>query len=572
MSRSPNHRCARLGVALVVAWLGAACGDRSVPSIGRPSTRAPSNPVEDPGSSSSSPPYSLPSFRVECKPGEEPAPATGARRLTGRQVAWSLQDVLPWIEAGSVFVPSEFFLGERPTVYGFENDAAKLSVSRTMVEDASSLARTVGRLAAEQVARVPGCRADRACLRAHALRVARRLWRHDLGGEETALLGALFDEAADRSGPAVAYGATLEAVVGAPDFLYLLEPAGGDEDGDGRVALPPYALAARLAYMLWSSAPDDALLDAAAQGRLATREDLAREVRRMTADARFVRTLGAFHQQWLAARVRTSVQRTPPPGVVLMDDALDAEFEHFFGLAWEGGLTLDELLSTTTYSVNDALAIMYGAAPAGGQGWRTLEADPARRKGVLTLLSYLAARTDNFDSSPIKRGHTPILALFCADVPPPPANLFASLPKPGEMEGTNRDRYEFAVHRQPCWSCHAAMNQLGYGFENYDLLGMWRSQDDGHPVDASGHVVGTDVEGPFVGALEFIDKVRGSAQVRDCYASHWMRYALGRHDTGCDTLEAAEAFARSGGNVGALVEAVVSSTAFRTRSAVEAAP
>jgi hypothetical protein len=259
----------------------------------------------------------------------------------------------------------------------------------------------------------------------------------------------------------------------------------------------------------------------------------------------------------------------------IVDDvlaSLDGEFEHFFDEAWMGGLTLDELLSTTKFSVNDALAIMYGAAPAGNRAWRPLEVDPRQRKGVLTLASYLSARTDNFDSSPIKRGHTPIMSLFCVDVPPPPANLFASLPKPAEMEGSNRDRYEFAVHREPCWACHASMNQIGYGFENYDLIGMWRTTDDGHPVDASGYVVGTDVEGPFNGALEFIEKVRKSEQVRDCYASHWMRYALGRHDTGCDTIEAARAFEGTNGDVAALVEAVASSTAFRTRAAAEAAP
>lgn len=513
---------------------------------------------------------SVPGFKVACHPSDPAPSARVVRRLTGREISYALQDVLPWVRAD--YAPNLTWLGDKPAVAGFENDPASSAVNRPAVEDAADVATNVGRLVSERSAGIPSCYGDAACIRSYVLEVARLLWRRDLSAEERTQLTGLFDEVVAQGDVPAAAGAAVEAILASPDFLYRLEGAQVAPPGAGALAVTPVELASRLSFLLWDSVPDDELLDAASGGRLGTPAEIEAQARRMVADPRFVRMLGAFHVQWLSARERTSVSGHPPDGTVMLNDSLDAELEHFLGAALENGLTLRELLTTSNFAVNGDLALMYGL-PHGADGWRVERLDPAKRKGILTTVSFLGARTDNFDSSPIKRGHTMQRSIFCVDVPPAPNTALVVVPKPAEYpDATNRERYDRAVKVNGCWGCHQSMNELGYGLESYDILGMWRDTDHGKPVDASGRIVSSDVDGPFNGGVELVERVAGSAQVRECYASHWMRYALGRAETGCETLPVAERFEESGGDIVELIVAVATSDALRTRTAAEAAP
>jgi hypothetical protein len=137
-----------------------------------------------------------------------------------------------------------------------------------------------------------------------------------------------------------------------------------------------------------------------------------------------------------------------------------------------------------------------------------------------------------------------------------------------QMPKTNRDKYALHTAVPTCQSCHELIDGIGFAFEHYDSLGTWRDEDNGYPVDATGTLLGTDVNGPVTDAVDLMQRMAGSRTIHDCYVKQLFRYAFGRNEGAEDlpTLEyLQEGFWRSGGDIPELLVNITASYEFRYR-------
>jgi hypothetical protein len=180
------------------------------------------------------------------------------------------------------------------------------------------------------------------------------------------------------------------------------------------------------------------------------------------------------------------------------------------------------------------------------------------------------------DSSwPIYRGKFVREALFCQDLPSPPPNV----PKPPDVQPGVSTRERLSQHETDpaCKSCHSLMDPIGFGFEAFDAIGHFRTTDGNQPVDASGDIIQTDVDGAFNGVAELGQKLAQSTMVRQCVARQWFRFGTGRYEQsmdGCSMKSIIDAFTTAGSSLNVLPQALVASDAFLYRRpiALEASP
>ena len=157
--------------------------------------------------------------------------------------------------------------------------------------------------------------------------------------------------------------------------------------------------------------------------------------------------------------------------------------------------------------------------------------------------------------------------LLCGVINAPPANADTSTPEraPGSAPVTNRTLFEERTAPAQCQGCHVQINGLGFGFEHYDATGRFRAKDDTLPVDATGTITGTDVDGAYDGAIELSERLARSRTVSDCAATHWIRYTTGRRVEAADAClveRARSSLAASGGDLRELLIAIVTSPEF----------
>lgn len=350
---------------------------------------------------------------------------------------------------------------------------------------------------------------------------------------------------------------TMTAMLESPHFLYRLELSGG-ELGDGSVALTPHELASRLSYLLWRSMPDDALFAHADDGSLLAPATLEAEARRMLDDPRAADTIVDFHRQWLALDRVAVVDEPRLPSLYPewdegMRDAIARESEDLVRISIvEGDGTLASLFVSPAARVDARLAALYGV-PAPEPGTFADVTLPPERAGILTRAAFLSSRAHSEQGSPPLRGAFVMSRVLCEPslAPPPDADITPPVPMPGETL-TNRMLFERRTASATCRGCHDRIDGFGFGFEHFDAMGRYRTEDHGLPVDASGALTGTDVDGAYVGAVELSQRLGASRTVRACATRQWTRFALGRSAEQGDTcLEGRleRAFESSGGDV-----------------------
>jgi hypothetical protein len=315
--------------------------------------------------------------------------------------------------------------------------------------------------------------------------------------------------------------------------------------------------------------PDEALFQDAQSGALADPKTLEAEARRMLADPRAADAVRAFHEQWLELEGLDTVSKDPAyyPS---FDDSLRAsmrtEAETFFErVVLEDG-HLSTLLTAPFSYVNADMAAFYGVT-APSKAWSKVQLSSTQRAGLLTLPALLATHAKPNQSSPVYRGKFVREALLCQPLPPPPPDLTIVPPDPDPSATTKQ---QFAQHSKDpaCASCHQLMDPLGFGFEHYDGIGRYRTNDGNFPVDSTGEVLQTeDADGPFDGAVELAQRLAESDQVRDCVARHWLRFALKRGEVGDESsLTLAEKkFAESDYDIRELLVSIVLTHGFRYR-------
>jgi hypothetical protein len=361
--------------------------------------------------------------------------------------------------------------------------------------------------------------------------------------------------------------AALRAVLLSPHFLFMVERTSGT--GDTAFPVDDRALATRLSYFLWSSMPDAELSGLAAAGTL-TRDAsaLAGAVERMLSDPKASELTHNFAGQWLPLRRLSLVEpdpRTFPNYRVELRDASVGETERFFRALVDENAPVETLLTADFTFVNSALAQHYGI-PASGADFQRVSLADSGRAGILGQMSVLAATSHPSQTSPTKRGAWVLEQLLCSPPNPPPADLMIDPlgePDPGQ---TLRQRVEAHRANDLCAGCHAIMDPIGFGLENFDAVGAHRTTDNGLPIDASGTL--EDV--PFSGAQELATLLASDARFAGCASRQLLTYAVGRSfDTpdGHAYAEALAAHARAEGRRGLedLVLTVAQSEAFRTR-------
>jgi hypothetical protein len=330
--------------------------------------------------------------------------------------------------------------------------------------------------------------------------------------------------------------AALQRVLVDPEFVYRSEPEPAAVPAAKSYRVGDLALASRLSFFLWSSVPDDELIDLAAQGKLKDPVVLEKQVRRMLADPKSEALITNFTGQWLGVRSL----KTSEPVVNLFpdfDDNLRAAYQHetelFFGsIAREDRSILDLLTANYTF-VNERLAKQYGIPNVYGSQFRevTLPADLDMRRGLLGKGALLTQTSNAARTSPVTRGKWFLQTFLGVSPPDPPPNVPALKEQAVDSTGNAKPptmRQTMEAHRTNpvCASCHKIFEPIGLSLENFDSVGTWRTMDGDSPIDASGVLVdGSKVEG--VASLRDA-LVRRSDQFVRVVTEKMMTYALGR--------------------------------------------
>jgi hypothetical protein len=317
-----------------------------------------------------------------------------------------------------------------------------------------------------------------------------------------------------------------------------------------------------------STAPDDQLLAAAADGSLTTPGVLKVQTERLLATPRALESFQHWVNEWWELEALPSVEKDTGLYRNWTRD-LPAAFAHetnlFLADAWQTGPTLQKLLAGTTTFADANLATFYGYPLPAQPGFQPIALDPTRASGLLTQGSFLATHAQANQTSPVQRGKFVRARLFCTTPPPPPPDLVVTPPKVDPRLST-RQRYQEHSADPFCASCHQLMDPIGFTFEHFDATGRWRDVDGGQPVDATGALTGTDVDGDLDGVASLGARLAGSDQVRGCVATQWFRWAFGRTEVSSDDLCTidilAGALASGGGDLRSLVRATVTTPTF----------
>jgi hypothetical protein len=236
---------------------------------------------------------------------------------------------------------------------------------------------------------------------------------------------------------------------------------------------------------------------------------------------------------------------------------------------FEGDGTFQSLLTSPQTSLNGPLAQLYGAQGS-GSGFAPATLNGAQRSGLLTRAAFLTVTGAANGSNPVKRGKRIYENLLCRELTPPPGVTIPPADPP-EAGGTTRERFQ-RHEENSCAGCHVLLDPLGFAFENYDGIGKWRDTDNGSPVNAASTTMLDGVSVSFNNGVELSSALAASAEVRDCFAKQWVRYALDRVETDYDAASiqtAATAFAQGTHSIPALVASVSTIRSFRYRMLAE---
>lgn len=429
----------------------------------------------------------------------DPGPSV-VQRLTRRQYNNTVRDLL-----GVTARPAETFPADGGGGGGFDNNAATLFVPPILLE--KYLTAAAGVLAEADPARYliarpgPDLTKEQAARRCIAT-FARRAFRRPVKEAEVDRLLRLFHHA-DARGDSFddAVRLALRASLVSPNFLYLVERDRSDADGDAPYAVSDHELACRLSYFLWSSMPDQALSDLADAGKLHDPAVLEAEVRRMLADPKSRALAEDFAGQWLRvgnlAELAEPDRRLFPEYTPELRDAMAEEaITYCHAILREDRPVLELLDSDYTY-LNERLAKHYGIEGVTGPDFRRVALKDRNRGGVLGMAAVLTITSYPRRTSPVLRGKWVLEEILGTPPPPPPPSVKALPPDDRVKDGmTFRQRLE--QHRKDvnCASCHSRLDPLGFGLENFDVLGRWRDQINDEPVDASGKLTtGEDFTG-----------------------------------------------------------------------------
>jgi hypothetical protein len=495
----------------------------------------------------------------------DPTPVV-LKRLTKAQYEHSVRDLV-----GDVAIPislepdnaSDGFL-----VVG----GSKSSISALGVERYESAAHAIAEQAMEPgpirdalLPCTPASDNDAACAREFVGAFGRRAFRRPLADDELSryvdrAIGAMNKLGDFHQG----LGFAMAGMLMSPYFLFRVEL--GTPDGD-RLRYSDYEIASRLSYFLWSSTPDDALLDAAASGQLSDEAGLAAQVSRMLADDKARRGVRSFFDErftlYLLDDLVKDTSIYPTMSADLGPDAREETLATIEDLVVDRDADYRSLFTSRRTFINRRLASLYRVPAPDLEAFAptTLPADGARA-GILGHASILAQNAHATSTSATLRGKFIRTVLLCNEIPPPPADVDTSLPEATESFPTLRDRIAQHIADPACAVCHSFLDPVGLGLEQFDGLGAFRVEENDQPIDPSGEL--DNVE--FGDARGLGATLYAHPNVAACLTRHLYRYAIGTVEQKGDGAlidQLTEQFVDDGHSIKALMRRIALSDGFR---------
>jgi hypothetical protein len=404
-------------------------------------------------------------------------------------------------------------------------------------------------------------------------RFLRQAYRRTPTADELRRMTSLVDSVvADGENWEAGIQLAVQATLCSPKFLFRVEPD-AQPQGEGTQALDEFELASRLSYFLWSSMPDDELLDAAARGELAA--NIEAHTLRMLADPKSRALVESFAPQWLQIQ-RLATFAPDRELFPTFNDRLRAamltETSLFFESVMREDRSILDLIDADYTFLNERLANHYGVKaangdPIEGDEFRRVSLPQGQRGGLLTQASVLTVTSNPTRTSPVKRGRWALEQILGEPPPPPPPDV-PDLPEDEQAVGSGSIRERMEIHRKnpSCANCHKEMDAIGFAFENYDAIGAYREKDGQYDIDTAGEFAdGTQ----FRGAADLKRIIAGrKTPFARCLTEKLLTYALGRGTESYDRPAVERIVGRLEADeyrFSALVAAIVQSDPFRKR-------
>ena len=345
----------------------------------------------------------------------------------------------------------------------------------------------------------PASAADEsACAKRILATVARRAFRQPVSDADVQLLTTFYETGRQNGGFDAGIEQGLARVLVDPRFVFRLErePAGTVEEKPYRIS--DLELASRLSFFLWSSIPDDQLLDVAVAGKLHEPAVLEQQTRRMLADSKARALVTNFGGQWLYLRELKNARPETTGFSENLRQSLRRETEMLLESIVREDRSVIDLLNADYTFVDETLARHYGIPSVRGSRFRRVAVTDEARRGLLGHGSFLLVTSVANRTSPVSRGKWVLENLLGVAPPLPPPNVPAIDESPEAAKASSL-RQKMEIHRgnPTCAACHRIMDPIGFTLENFDLVGRWRTRDGNAPIDATSELFdGTPLDGP----------------------------------------------------------------------------
>ncbi len=410
---------------------------------------------------------------------------------------------------------------------GFDNFGSALNVDGTLAGQYAVIAADAAKAFSVPTCDAPKAAAD--CAASFLQDFGKRAFRRPLTTEEIQQYQKLFSDALAITNYERATRQLVETLLQSPKFLYRFE-LGQSANGATRT-LTSYEVASELSYLFTSNPPDPMLIASADANGLQSAAQIETEARRLLklpiakdSFRHLLRIYGGLLRFDGLAKDATVYPEYTPELRAAMSDSTDQFID---SVLWEGPGDFNTLFTAPYSYVNSALSGLYGVADPGQPTLVKTMLNPLERSGLLTEPSVLASHSKPFESFPIARGKFVRVGLLCEALPAPPAIV----PKPPAPDATLTTRERFARHSSDpaCAGCHQLIDPVGFGLENYDGIGKYRTTENNKPVDSSGNITGTlDINGPYTGGVQLSAKLAASAEAKQCLTSKAFQWAFGR--------------------------------------------
>lgn len=409
---------------------------------------------------------------------------------------------------------------------------------------------------------------DDACATEFFSRVGRFLYRRALTAEELDTAVSAARAGAENVGDFYnGIGIALAAMLTTPQFLFIIDDIEPDPDSRDGVRLTGYSKASRLSFLLWNAGPDEELLAAAEAGDLHSYRGLKRQVDRMMESARLQDGVRAFFKDMLEFELFDTLEKDPmiypAYSQALADDAMEQVLRDIVDTLLVRDEDYRNLFTTRKTSLTPTLARVYQVPAEQPDGsWVEYEfPEDDIRAGLLTRIGFTALHAHPGRSSPTLRGMALRHTLLCQSVPPPPSNVdFTLFNDPNAPVKTARQR--LAAHNTvpACTGCHLITDPIGFGLENFDGIGAFRTTENDEQLDVTGTLDGK----PFARPDELAEAVAGNPALASCVVRRVTAYGVGRplsRDDGKFTRAVQEEFVEEGYNFKKLLRRVALSDA-----------